>query len=106
MVQEGGEAGTGVDTSCGETRAAEEEPVVENWLLFDQLANGDPGTLHNERVGRIGGGEEGKDRGMLTRATERSAEWGLTTVELDVAERLWLGRSERQGLGWVHSLRR
>jgi hypothetical protein len=55
MVQEGGEAGTGIDTSCGETRAAEEEPVVENWLLFDQLANGDAGTSHNERVGRIGG---------------------------------------------------
>ena len=52
------------------------------------------------------GVEEGKDRGMLTRAMERSAEWGLATVELDVAERLRLGRSERQGPGWVHSLHR
>ncbi len=30
VVQESGEAGTGVDASCGETRAAEEEPVVKN----------------------------------------------------------------------------
>jgi hypothetical protein len=60
VLQEGGEAGTGVDTGCGETRAAEEEPVVENWFLFDQLANGDEGTTQKERVGQIG--RVGKER--------------------------------------------
>ena len=48
VLQEGGEAGTGVDTGCGKTRAAEEEPVVEDRLFLDQLANGDAGTSHNE----------------------------------------------------------
>ncbi len=54
VVQEGKEAGTGVDASCGETRAAEEEPVVKNWFLFGQLANWDKGAAHKDRVGRIG----------------------------------------------------
>jgi hypothetical protein len=59
-LQEGGEAGTGVDTGCGETRAAEEEPVVEDRLFLDQLANGDAGTANNERVGRSGGLRKGR----------------------------------------------
>ena len=54
VVQESGEAGTGVDASCGETRAAEEEPVVENGFLFDQLTDRNEGTAHKERVGQIG----------------------------------------------------